>query len=221
MQDKAGADDGAESRGGAEIDASDNKDNKRVKEKCVWWDTKALMHLAYVFGEDESIIASKGERQARGGLLTSVESKDAGEEEKDDEDRSGGLGLRRLVPNLIDGDSSWSHKDRIEVRNAIEHGDYKCEGRHKADDNGGHEGLRDGRRSVDAVLRKMNGSIKTGVHKIGVYQASKEDYSVGPAGIIDEGVPHIFVWLLGAGDGETCNEKDDKAEQGQCDWYGR
>lgn len=178
------------------------------------------MHLPYVFGEDKSIIASKGECQARGGLLAGVESEDASEEEDDDEDRSGGVGLGRLFPDLIDGNSSWSHKNRIEVRNAIEHGDYKCEGRHKADDNGGHEGLRDGRRSVDAVLRKMDSSVKTRVHEIGIYQAGKEDYSVGPAGIIDEGVPHIFVWLLRTGNGETCNEKYDEAEKGQCDWRG-
>lgn len=178
------------------------------------------MHLSYVFGEDESVITGEGERQARSCLLAGVERKDTSEEEKNDEDRGGSLGLGGLVPNLIDGDSSWSLEDRIKVRNAIEHGNYECEGRHKADDNGGHEGLRDSRRSVDAVLRKMNGSIKTRVHKIRIYQAGKENYSVGPAGIIDKGFPHILVWLLGTGNSEAGNEKDYKAEKGQCDWRG-
>ena len=176
------------------------------------------MHPPYVFGEDKGVVTGKRESQARGGLLAGVESEDASEEEEDDEDRGSGAGLGRLVPNLIDGDSSWSAEDGIEVRYAIEHGDYKGEGRHKADDNGGHEGLRDGRRSVDTVLCKMDGSIETRVHKIRIYQASKENYSVGPARFIDKCFPHILVWLLGASNSETCDEKDNKAEQGQCDW---
>jgi hypothetical protein len=115
LKDQASSYDGTESRSGAEIDATDYKDNKGVKEECIWWNTKALVNLPYILREDEGIVTGKGKRQARGGLLAGVESEHPSEKEKDDENRGSGLGLGRLVPNLIDRDSGWSAKYRIEV----------------------------------------------------------------------------------------------------------
>jgi len=187
LENQTGADDCAESRAGAKVDASNDKNDDCVEQKSVWWDTQTGVHEADLVGEDEGVVSGEGEDQTGGSLLTRIQGKDASEEEQDHEDCCGCPGLCGLVPYLIDRDPSRTSEHCIEVANAVEHGDDEGEGGDEADDYGGHERHWDGSRGVQAVFCEMDGAVETRVHEVWIDETGQKDDSIGPAGLVHEG----------------------------------
>lgn len=91
-----------------EVNASDDENDRGVKEERPDRHLERGVYPADVFAAPDGLVPRQRPSQARGGLLCADQGECRGEEEEDHEHRCGGGGARGLHPHFINWDAASS-----------------------------------------------------------------------------------------------------------------